>query len=749
MINNQGKEGNNKEAADKNHISAPSISLPKGGGAIRGIGEKFSANPVTGTGSLSVPIFTTPSRSDFYPKLSLSYDSGSGNGPFGLGWDLSIPSITRKTDKGLPKYQDALDSDTFILSGAEDLVPTLIKQNDGTWKRDSFEKPADEEPYIGEAYTVQRYRPRIEGLFARIEKWTHKETGNIHWESTTKDNVKSIYGKSTEDTKGRISDPSDDSRVFKWLLEESYDDKGNVILYEYREENADNVDRSLPQEKNRLANGAGFANRYLKYVKYGNKTPFQRSDWLFQVVFDYGEHDKDKPEIDNEVSKWPVRPDTFSSYKATFEIRTYRLCQRVLMFHHFAELGNTPCLVRSTDFKYNDSDPIQGLVACYLTSVTQTGYIRDEQTGNYQNKSFPSLDFAYNERTLNEEIRVSDTDSMENLPIGLDGARYQWVDLDGEGISGVLTEQADAWFYKRNLGNAEFGPVQAMPPPPPLSPSNMGNVRFTPIRVVSTRPSVSNLQGGQQQLMDLAGDGQLDLVQFSDPLPGYYERDDNGGWGHFIPFEFSPNIAWNDPNLKFIELTGDGHADILISEHEVFVWYPSRAEEGFGPAEVVRKPFDEEKGPTLVFADATQSVYLADMSGDGSTDIARIRNGEACYWPNLGYGRFGAKVIMDNAPYFDHPEYFNPDRIRLADIDGSGTTDIIYLGRDTTTLWFNQAGNSWSEPHRLSNFPPTDNLSSVTVIDLLGNGTACIVWSSPLPSANGHPMQYIDLMGGG
>ena len=37
----------------------PSISLPKGGGAIRGMGEKFAANPVTGTGSMSVPIATT------------------------------------------------------------------------------------------------------------------------------------------------------------------------------------------------------------------------------------------------------------------------------------------------------------------------------------------------------------------------------------------------------------------------------------------------------------------------------------------------------------------------------------------------------------------------------------------------------------------------------------------------------------------------------------------------------------------
>jgi hypothetical protein len=37
---------------------------------------------------------------------------------------------------------------------------------------------------------------------------------------------------------------------------------------------------------------------------------------------------------------------------------------------------------------------------------------------------------------------------------------------------------------------------------------------------------------------------------------------------------------------------------------------------------------------------------------------------------------------MDNAPWFDHPDQFDHKRIRFADIDGSGTTDIIYLHRD-------------------------------------------------------------------
>src|ERR1700692_3463545 len=88
-----------KQRDQQFRVSAPRISLPKGGGAIRGIGEKFAANPVTGTGSMTVPIATSPGRSGFGPQMSLTYDSGTGNGPFGLGWNLTLPAITRKTDK--------------------------------------------------------------------------------------------------------------------------------------------------------------------------------------------------------------------------------------------------------------------------------------------------------------------------------------------------------------------------------------------------------------------------------------------------------------------------------------------------------------------------------------------------------------------------------------------------------------------------------------------------------------------------
>jgi RHS repeat-associated protein len=709
----------------------PAVSLPKGGGAIRGIGEKFAANPVTGSGSMTVPIATSPGRSGFGPQLSLSYDSAAGNGPFGFGWSLSLPSITRKTAKGLPQYNDAEESDVFILSGAEDLVPVL--EADGLRHR-------DDTTIAG--YTIHRYRPRVEGLFARIERWT-QPNGDTHWRSISKDNILTLYG---SDANSRIVDPENTSLIFSWLICESRDDKGNAVIYQYKDEDGAGVNLSNINERNRgpREDTRRGVNRYLKHIYYGNRTPLlddaghrprflvrdidgriANANWMFETVFDYGEHNSDTP-LPNDARAWNYRSDPFSSYRSGFEVRTTRLCQRVLMFHHFAgedNVGND-CLVRSTDFTYLDA---QNPSYTFLRAVTQTGYRRNNDS--YETRTLPPVEYEYTQPIVQDTVQEVDADTLENLPIGVDGSAYQWTDLHGEGIPGILTEQAGAWFYKRNL-----------------SPISEGLVEFAPLELVATKPNLG-LAGGQAQFMDLAGDGQPDLVVLDGPMAGFYEHDEEESWRPFRPFTARLNRDTRDPNLKFVDLDGDGHADVLISEDDAFVWHPSLAEAGFGSARTVRQALDEENGPRLVFADGTQSIYLADLSGDGLTDLVRIRNGEICYWPNLGYGRFGAKVTMDHAPHFDNPDQFDQQRIRLADIDGSGTTDIIYLHGDGVRLYFNQSGNSWSEPRQLNVFPRVDELVSIVPTDLLGNGTACLVWSSPLPGDARRPMRYVNLMG--
>lgn len=705
------------------------------------MGEKFAANPVTGTGSFSVPIACSPGRAGSGPQLSLNYDSSAGNGPFGFGWSLGLPQITRKTDKGLPQYHDAQESDVFIISGAEDLVPVAVEQG-GTWVRETL----PDRTIGADTYTTQRYRPRIEGLFARIERWTRRSDGDVHWRSISRDNVLTLYGK---DANSRIADPADRLRIVTWLVCETRDDKGNAVVYEYKAEDGAGVDLARAHERNRGdANDARRAvNRYPKRIRYGNRltlldaagqrpamlsaAQWKGVAWLFDVVFDYGEHDTDVPKPDD-AAAWIHRIDPFSSYRAGFEVRTSRLCRRVLMFHHFpGEPGvGSDCLVRSTDFRYShqlDPTSVRNAAYTFLLSVSQSGYKRSN--GGYRKRSLPPVEYQYTQAVVQDTVHEVDAASLQNLPTGVDGMAYQWIDLHGEGIPGILTEQGGAWFYKRNVS-----PISERP------------VEFSPLERVATQPNLA-LVGGQAQFMDLAGDGQPDLVVLEGPIPGMYEHNGDEGWERFRPFTARLNRNTRDPNLKFIDLDGDGHADVLISDVDAFIWHASMAVEGFGPAQRVHQTLDEEKGPRLVFADGTESIYLADLAGDGLTDLVRIRNGDVCYWPNLGYCRFGAKVTMDGAPLFDDIDHFDHKRIRLADIDGSGTTDLIYLHRDGVRLYFNQSGNSWSEALPLKAFPRVSDPVSIAPADLFGNGTACLVWSSPLPGDAGGPMRYVALMG--
>src|SRR5258708_25955215 len=222
-VPSSNQNSSSTQDASRSAFTPTQISLPKGGGAIRDIGEKFTANPMTGTGSLSVPIGLTPARSGFSPQLNLTYGSGIGNGPFGIGWSLSLPSITCKTDKGLPRFRhrDQDECDVFILSGAEDLVPALKRDERDEWERDVIER---------DGYCVRGYRPRVEGLFARIERWTHIENGEINWRSITKDNVVTFYGL---DDESRNFDPNNRSHIFNWLICKSFDTDVNSTLYQY------------------------------------------------------------------------------------------------------------------------------------------------------------------------------------------------------------------------------------------------------------------------------------------------------------------------------------------------------------------------------------------------------------------------------------------------------------------------------------------------------------------------------------
>jgi hypothetical protein len=264
----------------------PVISLPQGGGALSGLGETFAPDPHTGTGNFSIPIQLPTGRGGFQPSLTLAYSTGNGNGLFGLGWSLPVPGVSRRVSGGVPRYDDL--ADTFILSGAEDLVR------------------------VGGGYPgTATYRPRTEAVFARIEHI--REPGDNYWRVRTPDGRTSWYG--TPRPAGAPAGWADPAVVgnhrtaagvpFEWLLTRTADQFGNEIRYVYgaRDAGSDGPhtwDRPLLTE--------------VAYADHGDRDD---PDFAVKVGFTY-----------------EPRPDPFSGYRAGFELRTTRRCTTIRVETH-------------------------------------------------------------------------------------------------------------------------------------------------------------------------------------------------------------------------------------------------------------------------------------------------------------------------------------------------------------------------------------------------------------------------------
>lgn len=674
-------------------IDIPSVAIPKGGGAIRGIDEKFEVNPVNGSASASIPVPVAGGRS-LAPQMSVVYSSGSGNGIFGAGWTLTLSDISRKTDKGLPRYDDKGEGDVYLM-GAADLVPELVETAAGDL--------IPQDSSLPDGSVVRRYIPRREGAFSRIERITLPD-GIIRWRITSASNSTVLLGW-TENS--RLSDPQDETRIFKWLPEFVYDNLGNCMQYVYSKDQTSSYTQIYPDT-----------------LLYCNRKPWYNGDqwpseggYLFKTVFDYGQYDlnsdREKPS-----GGIPVRQDVFSSRRSGFEIRTKRLCRNVLLYNMMDEVPGGLALNSVLSFTYKESPSMS-----MMTSVRSSA-CRKSDDGSYTVEQLPPVNYFYSEHKWNSEVKTSD-DTV--FPSGC-----TFVDLFHEGLPGILhTDRASGeMLYRPNLGDARFG---------------------------SPKPVLQRPSGKRFAIVDLEGDGKK---QFSDLTPsegGFYEIEDpigfesgsEGSVAPFRPFESLPAINMNDRNIRLVDLNGDGKAEMLVSSESVYMWYPSEGKKGYSSAESAPMFIDGDEGPDVVFSDSSQTVFLADMTGDGLVDIVRIRCSEVFYYPNLGYGRFGRKVLMENSPVISNPEDFDPSMVMLADIDGTGTADLVYLGDGTFKCWMNMCGNGYApDPFVIDDAPAINDMSDVSMQDILGTGMSCLVWTSMLPNDEGRQLRYIDLMSG-
>ena len=659
-------------------------SLPKGGGAIQSIGKGWGAIGAHGTASYEIALPISPGRG-FAPSLSLSYASSLGNSVFGIGWGMSLPSVARRTSQGVPAYNE--DDE---ITGPSGVVWLPERDQKGVITQTRIDQYNDLK--LGTSYTVTRHFPRIESSFDRIEHWSSQRDKPGFWLVHGADGSLHVFGKHPA---SRRADPQDTSHVGEWLLEESLNAHGEHILYQYQSD--------------------ATAQRYLSRVSYGNfkaeehlyswnSERLKPVQWHFELVFDYGERStayEQKPNYEGQ--QWPTRGDAFSSFAYGFEIRTERLCRQVLMFHRFpAELGADPVLVRRLLLDYRQTP--QGY---HLLSAAHDQAFNESATADKR----PPVEFSYSEFNLLPDAGA--WQRFQNMPGLNDEHGYQLVDLYGEGLPGVLHRGDAGWYYRE----------------PRRAKAQSNEVTYDQWQVLPNIPAADSTKPVRQSLMDLTGDGRLDWIIAQPGVCGFFSLGPDRGWSKFATLNAFP-LEFFNPQGQMADLMGEGLSDLTLIGPRSVRLYANRRENGFATALEVPRREDDDALPVLS-ASPNEWVAFSDVLGSGQQHLVRIRHNEVKCWPNLGRGRFGKGIVLEFSGFVY--ETFDASRIRLADLDGSGAADLIYLESDKALIFMNRSGNGFSPPVALP-WPKDlryDRLCQVSIADLQGLGCSSLILSVP------------------
>src|SRR5262249_33266732 len=240
------------------------------------------------------------------------------------------------------------------------------------------------------------------------------------------------------------------------------------------------------------------------------------------------------------------------------------------------------------------------------------------------------------------------------------------------------------------------------------------------------------------------GDGRIDLFVTTGALNGYFPLQHDGGWDRrsFRPHASAPSFALDDPEVKLVDLNGDGVTDALRTGSRPQHYFNDSAKGWYDVRLVERRPLEEF--PDVVFSDPR--VRLAAMAGS-LQDIVYVADGSVAYWPNRGHGAWGPRISMRRSPRF--PPGHDPRRILLGDVDGDGLADLVYVDDTQVTLWINRAGNAWSDPIVIEGTPPVTDVDAMRLVDLLGSGVGGVLWSADQDGLGRPRSFFLDLTGGG
>lgn len=696
MLESSALSSQVSETPSSSFFTAP--ALPKGGGTVSIGGGMLSAGGPDGAAGWQLPL-PSPAGRALSAQLTLQYSSGGGNSAFGAGWDCALPAVVRTTRFGFPTYRvgDRLAGPTgeeILSAGAP------VKGRKAPF------------PGTASTFTVTPWCARHGAPAERLEHWVDEgaEDAPGFWLQWLADGSLSLYGWSPA---ARLQDPRIPEHVACWYLEETLSNHGEHVVYRYRGE--DDAGCSGAE----LAAHPQVTHVYLAAVYAMNVTPsddllipqgaFKESDFLTFTVFDYGERGAD-PEVPSPVEPqqpWPVREDCYSFWRYGFNTRIRRLCRDVLLWHRTARMAgkddNTPERVARLHLEY-DSSPVTSM----LTSVWQ---VTHEAAS-----AMPLLEFRLS-------LPGREEPGWEEVPElnGFWSPAWQLADLYGEGVPGVLFIDKGAWYYRE---------------PQRLPGKGADAITWAKAKRLKRQPN-----DAMGMLIDLNGDGKPDWLVTSTGLSGSFTLEPDGSWGGLVPLQALPS-EFNHPHVQLTDLTGDSQSDVVLLRAlgpKSVRLYPGNGTAGWLAA--LNQAYEGREPLPSMDTSEHALVAFADPAGSGQAHLLRITGQGVTMWPSLGYGRFADAIRIDGFKV----EHFNASRVFLADTDGSGTTDILYMQPNGIRVFVSQSGNRYQEGAFIP--APTgvvlDNDCKLQVADLRGQGTADLLLTAHHATPDKQPRSWL------
>ncbi|MYM59078.1 hypothetical protein GTG28_07565 [Vibrio sp. OCN044] len=598
-------------ALDKSALKPNLLSLPTGPGSIEGLGESFVPDLNTGTANHEFQFDVPKGRGDTAPQLSLSYNSGLGNGILGLGRRLSVPYIQRQTEKGLPRYQrDGEDKDSFITGLGQELVA------------------------VGQG----QYRAKFATGFVVYQRL---EAG---WQALYPDGTQYFFGQSATDTV-----QSQSGEVFRWHLSKVKHLNGDVTHYHYQ---------SLDDTQQ----------VYLSNIEYS-----QSGAQSMKVVFEY-----------------QARPDELLDYRPSFELLTKQRLSKVTM----RVAGQD---VRHYQLSYAELTPWR--TQSQLTDIAQL-----DTSGQ---KTLMTQHFGYTSATPTEKKGYLPTLATAQLS----SPSVDFIDLNGDGLADMIDTSNARHRYWLHQGIDQNGE--------PLWSSR----RYMGVNLHA------NIRSPSIKWADINGDGHSNLVVYDSGRTVYYGIDERGSWAKSGQF-YRAGLDLHNPQVRMMDINNDKRTDVVqtVSGYDGIVSSISVKLniEGHRWSDNISLPFNRSQ---YITSFTRSQIHIADMNGDGLQDIVYATNGELTYFPNRGLEGFGRAVKFDRMP----ANLFQDSAIHLADMNGDGLSDVLYIVGNNVRLMLNQGMQNGR--FRLANhvrFKGKRDMreEAVRFVDINGNGSTDIVWYS-------------------